>query len=159
MITVTLGTIPFPFARSINWLECLLKRGTISEEMFVQHGFSDVSPLANYSLVKTAPLVVPEQLNQMIQSSRLVIAHAGQGSTRKLATMKASFILLPRLAAYREHVDDHQVLFARTMADLGVTYCLSLESLEQSVLNPPKPLDKPLLDGPWLAHHLVESYK
>ena len=159
MITVTLGTIPFPFARSIDWLESLLRRSVISEALFVQHGVSDVSQLANYSLVTTAPIVAPEQLRQVIQSSRLVIAHGGQGSARKLAAMQVSFILLPRLACYGEHVDDHQVSFAHSVAELGVKYCLSLESLEHFVLNPPQPLNKPLLDGPWLAHHLIESYK
>ncbi|MGJ3245670.1 MAG: glycosyltransferase [Elainellaceae cyanobacterium] len=158
MITVTLGTIPFPFARAIDWLECLLNHGTISEDVFVQHGVSDISQLANYPLVKTASVVMPELLDQMIQSSRLVIAHAGQGSARKLAAMDVSFVLLPRLASYGEHIDDHQFAFAHSISELGVTYCSSLESLEQAVLNPPKPLNKPLLDGPWLAHHLIKSY-
>lgn len=158
MITVTLGTISFPFVRAIDWVEHLLKRGIISEEVFVQHGASDISKFADYSNVTTASVLPPEKFDQRLKASRLVISHAGQGSTRKLAAMNVSFVLIPRLSTYGEHIDDHQLAFTHRMAELGVTYCLSLESLEQVVLEPPKPLNKALLDGPSLAHYLIRSY-
>lgn len=159
MITVTLGTIPFPFARAIHWVDHLIKRDILSEDVFVQHGVSDISQLTAYPQVTTVPVVPPAQLDQKLTSSRLVISHAGQGSTRKLSAMNVSFVLLPRLAVYGEHIDDHQFAFAHSISDMGVTYCSSLESLEQAVLTPPKPLNKPLLNGPSLADHLIESYR
>jgi UDP-N-acetylglucosamine transferase subunit ALG13 len=159
MITVTLGTISFPFARAIHWVDHLIRCGTIAEDVFVQHGVSDVSQLTDYPQVTTVPIVPPDELDQRLISSRLVISHAGQGSTRKLASMNVSFVLLPRLAVYGEHIDDHQFEFAHSISDLGVTYCPSLESLEQAVLTPPKPLNEPLLNGPLLADHLIESYR
>ncbi|MBW4668146.1 MAG: hypothetical protein KME60_12175 [Cyanomargarita calcarea GSE-NOS-MK-12-04C] len=93
MITVSLGTIPFPFDRAINWLSLLLQRGVISEDVFVQHGTTNVSILAKYQGVTTAPIIETSLLTQKITDSRLVISHAGQGLTKALATQGACFVL------------------------------------------------------------------
>ena len=122
MITVTLGTIPFSFDRAIGWLDNLLDTGVICESVFVQHGTTDVSALLNYPFVKTTPIVETSLLMKQVQESRLIISHAGQGLTRGLAAQGACFILLPRLAYYKEHVDDHQLWFARGVEKLGIPY-------------------------------------
>lgn len=158
MITVTLGTIPFQFNRAIDWLDSLLASGVITEPVFVQHGVSSVSKLTQYPLVTTAPILEFNNLVTIVGASRLVISHAGQGSARGLAESKASFILIPRLARYGEHVDDHQLQFARSVEPLGVKYCLSLEELEQAVKNPPPRFQKSLLKGPKLVDHLLQVY-
>lgn len=98
MLTVTLGTIPYPFPRVIAWLQVLIENGLVTEPTFIQSGVTDVSPLAGYSLIQTRPIVESSELIHMVNQSRLVISHAGQGSTRMLAAQGASFVLLPRLA-------------------------------------------------------------
>lgn len=158
MITVTLGTIPFQFNRAITWLSDLLNSGVISEPVFVQYGVSDISQIAHHPLITAAPILEHGKLNDLLEMSRLVISHAGQGSTRGLAARKASFVLLPRLAQYGEHVDDHQLLFAQSVKPFGVQYCLSLKELEKTVLNPPPRFQKTLLEGPKLADHLLTIY-
>jgi UDP-N-acetylglucosamine transferase subunit ALG13 len=158
MITVSLGTIPFPFDRAINWLSLLLQRGVISEDVFVQHGTTNVSVLAKYPLVTTAPIIETSLLMQKITDSRLVISHAGQGLTKALATQGACFVLLPRLARYKEHIDDHQLLYAHGVQKLGINYCVSIEHLEQIILNPPPPFQGQLFEQPKLAQHLLQIY-
>lgn len=158
MITVTLGTIPYSFNRSIIWLKALLDSGVINEPVFIQYGTSDISELINHPLV-TAEAVVPQaKLKAMIERSRLVISHAGQGSTRLLAAAQTHFVLLPRLAKHEEHVDDHQLMFARSVANRGVHHCISFEALEQSVLHPPALCPPNLFDGPKLTAHLLKRY-
>ena len=158
MITVTLGTIPFPFERAIDWLDRLLNAGVISEKVFVQHGTTDVSALAKYINVKTAPIVETSSLKKTIEQSRLIISHAGQGSTRGLASQGASFILLPRLARYNEHIDDHQLWFAQGVEKLGIRYCTSLDNLEQAIKCPPPSFRGQIFDEPKLAEHLMQIY-
>jgi len=158
LITVTLGTIPFTFDRAINWLSILLERELISEPVFVQHYQTNVSALEKYSLVTTVPIVESSELMNQIKSSRLVISHAGQGLTRALASQSASFVLLPRLACYKEHIDDHQLLFAQSVEQLGISYCLSLESLEKIILNPPPAFQGELFSGVKLTDHLLQKY-
>lgn len=155
MITMTLGTASFQFNRAITWLSMILDRGMISEPVFVQYGISDVSPLTKYSLVTAESVLEPKPLAALVDASRLVISHAGQGSTRMLAARGASFVLLPRLKCYAEHVDDHQLWFAQTVEELGVQCCLSLEDLEQAIVQPPPRFQKQLFDSPKLTNHLL----
>jgi UDP-N-acetylglucosamine transferase subunit ALG13 len=158
MITVTLGTIPYQFNRAVTWLSILLEHQIISEPIFIQYGISDISVVAKHPLVTATPILQSCDLMKMIDDSRLVISHAGQGSARALAKRRASFVLLPRLARYGEHIDDHQLSFAQSVEKFGISYCLSLEELEPFILQPPPPFENQLFDGPKLADHLLKVY-
>lgn len=158
MITVTLGTIPYPFDRSIVWLKSLLDSSVINEPVFLQHGNSNIDLLEDHPLVTSMSVIHQDELQSIIDQSRLVISHAGQGSTRMLAARRVRFVLLPRLAEFHEHVDDHQLMFARSVRSRGVNYCTTLEELEAAVNNPPPPCEAELFAGPSLANHLLQKY-
>ncbi len=158
MITVTLGTIPYQFDRAILWVNKLIEREIIQEDLFIQYGVSNISDL-NCSLPLTSEATVEYgRMQSILASSRLVISHAGQGSTRQLAAQGVRFLLLPRLAKYGEHIDNHQLIFAQSVASFGVKHCLTFEELEQAVLSPPEPLPGPLLTHPKLSEHLLSKY-
>lgn len=158
MITVTLGTIPIQFDRVIQWLETLLEDSTILEPTFVQYGVSDISRLEKHPLITAASILEGDQLFQLVNNSRLVISHAGQGSTRWLAACKASFVILPRLSQYGEHIDNHQLSFCKSVESFGIRYCTSLEELRNIILNPPAPFQGDLLSGPKLVDYLLQVY-
>ena len=75
-------------------------------------------------------------MQQSIEKASLVIAHAGQGSTRMLANMKASFVLLPRLKRYGEHVDDHQMELAKELEKQEIPIAYSPKDLVCFLVNP-----------------------
>lgn len=158
MITVTLGTIPYPFDRAIHWLSSLLEEELITEPVFLQYGVTDISAIADNSLITALPLLPGRELAAHIEASRLVISHAGQGSTRKLAIQDKSFVVLPRLAQHGEHVDDHQLMFAEGVEKLGVTVCRTLEDLKTAINQPPPSLQKDLFAGEKLGDFLAEKY-
>lgn len=158
MITVTLGTIPYSFERAITWLNVLLEQNIIAEPVFVQHGITDVLSIAAHPLVEAKPIVDIEELTERINQSRLVISHGGQGSTSMLAAQEASFILLPRLSQYKEHVDDHQLFFARCVQQYGIQHCLTLKEVEQAILCPPPPFQGQLFSGGKLSEYLKDRY-
>ncbi len=158
MILMTLGTIPYPFERAISWLAVLLEQGIITESVFVQYGASDISLLQKYPNVIAESTIERDRLLSLIDDARLVISHAGQGSTRLLAERGASFVLLPRLKVYAEHIDDHQLGFAQAVAESGVRLCQTLGDLEEAVRNPPPSFGKKLFEGPSLSEHLTEVY-
>jgi UDP-N-acetylglucosamine transferase subunit ALG13 len=158
MITVTLGTIPYPFDRTVNWINFLIKKEVIVEPVFFQHGFTKPKDLCDYELVTCVPLLPGKELAKKIEASRFVIAHAGQGSTRKLAVQDKSFVIVPRLPEYGEHIDNHQLLFAKGVENLGVKVCLTLEDLEMAICQPPLPLSKDLFASPKLGDFLAEKY-
>lgn len=158
MIVVTLGTIPYPFNRAIRWIHSLIEEGVIDEPVFIQYGVSDVSCLKQHSQVILEPLVEANRFFSFVDTARLVISHAGQGSTRTLASRGVSFVLLPRLKIYGEHIDDHQLHFSQNVEFSGVHYCATLHELKQSILHPPLPCPGPLFKEPKLANHLQKIY-
>ncbi|MEL6778138.1 MAG: glycosyltransferase [Cyanobacteria bacterium J06597_16] len=158
MITLTLGTTPYPFGRALQWMHQLLEQEIITEPVFVQHGSTDIALLQAHERVSAAALLTAPELNEKISQSRLVISHAGQGSTRKLAAQNKSFVILPRLAKYEEHVDDHQLRFAEGVEQLGVTVCRNFDTLKKAVVSPPEPLNRELFSGPKLGDFLAQKY-
>lgn len=126
MIVYTLGTIFFPFDRAVDWLQELLEQEIIVEAVLLQHGATSAAKL-NHPLLTSVPSLTRSEMYEAVKQSSLVISHAGQGSTRMLAEMGACFVLLPRLKRYGEHVDDHQLLFARTVEKYGVLHCKELD--------------------------------
>jgi UDP-N-acetylglucosamine transferase subunit ALG13 len=158
MILVTLGTIPYPFDRMILWIDTLRRECLIDSPIFVQHGISNADRLQENTKVILQPFVNASEFIQLIDKSNLVISHAGQGTTRLLASRGVKFILVPRLRKYSEHVDDHQYLFCQTVEELGITYCLSLKELKQAILVPPRSCPKSLFEGPKLADYFQKAY-
>ena len=158
MIFMTLGTISFQFNRAVNWLSYLLESSVISEPVFLQHGSSDASGLVGHPLVTLEPTINGQKMTELVENSRLVISHAGQGSTRMLAAKGCSFILLPRLKKYDEHVDNHQLLFAKAVENFGIKSCCSLEELKSAVLQPPSVFQGEIFQNPKLTEHLLKQY-
>ncbi|NJM70669.1 MAG: glycosyl transferase [Scytonema sp. RU_4_4] len=158
MIIMTLGTVSFQFNRAIIWLSILLERGMISEPVFLQYGNSDTSPVAGHPLVTLEQTVTSAQLTKLVDASSLVISHAGQGSTKMLAERGAHFVLIPRLKRYGEHVDDHQLWFAQSVASYRIQSILSLQELEKVVLQPPPHFQGKLFNGPKLTEYLLTQY-
>jgi UDP-N-acetylglucosamine transferase subunit ALG13 len=158
VILFTIGTIVYPFDRSITWLQILLEQKIINEPVLLQHGDTSVEGL-NHAMVGTTAWLDRNEMHRAVKEASLVISHAVQGSTRMLADMGARFVLLPRLKCYGEHVDDHQLYFARSVEKLGVRYCTKLPQLKASILNPPPPLPGKLFDAPPLVDHLIQQYR
>ncbi len=158
MIVYTLGTIFFPFDRAINWLQVLLEKEIIVEPVLLQHGATS-APRLNHPLLTSVPSLTRNEMRASVKQASLVISHAGQGSTRMLAEMGTCFILLPRLKRYGEHIDDHQLLFARTVERFGIKYCTELGQLIDYVKQRPSLFQGQLLQAPLLVEHLIARYR
>ncbi|HEY9823996.1 MAG TPA: glycosyltransferase [Stenomitos sp.] len=158
MILVTLGTISYPFDRVIEWVDVLMREELIRSPIFVQYGVSNVDQLQGNTKLILQPFVDASQFLELIEQADLVISHAGQGTTRLLASRGARFLLIPRLKKYGEHVDDHQYLFCQTVQTLGIEYCLTLQDLKQALQVPPLQPPKNLFEGPKLADYLQKAY-
>jgi UDP-N-acetylglucosamine transferase subunit ALG13 len=64
-----------------------------------------------------------EQLGELVERARVVVAHAGVGSILLCASKGRVPIVVPRLARYDEVVDDHQVFLARRLGASGNVVC------------------------------------
>jgi len=111
MIFVTVGTEKFPLDRLLRALDEGIRRSEIGEEVFAQTGHSRHVP-KRFQYSTFLPF---NEMITFIQKADIVVAHAGAGSTVLCLHLGKVPILFPRFARFGEHLDDHQVEFARQM--------------------------------------------
>lgn len=130
MIFVAVGTQKFPMDRLLRELDMLVARGELKEEIFAQAGRSAYRP-QYYPAVDFLPR---EQFEAMIARCDLLLTHAGVGTILTGLRAGKPIVVFPRLAQYREHVDDHQMEIAQAFARLGyVMLCTKAEELGQTI--------------------------
>lgn len=69
----------------------------------------------------------------------VVICHAGVGTILRLLELGISPIVVPRLHRRNEHVDDHQLQVASTLARLGLVTMIDAEALSSEVVHTARP--------------------
>lgn len=74
------------------------------------------------------------ELNAAIGEADIVVAHSGTGSALSAFDQGKAPILVPRIKAHREHVDDHQLQIAREMQRRGLATMCTPERLSREVL-------------------------
>ena len=121
MILLTVGTEKFSFHRLVEAFDGLAAGSLAGRECFAQIGSSTSEPRHCGS----ETLVPFERMRELVRGAELVISHAGAGSTLLCLELGVRPILVPRLAAHGEHVDDHQRLFAERLADEGLVDCVT----------------------------------
>lgn len=105
MIFVTLGTQDKPFTRLLQAIEREIIGGNITDEVIVQAGFTKYKS----GIMKIFDLISQDDFANYMRKADLVISHGGVGSTITALNMGKKVIVAPRLAKYREHVNDHQL--------------------------------------------------
>ena len=111
MIFVTIGSAE-PFDRLMAALSGLGSR----TPLVVQHGGSPPPS----SAARSVPFMSFDECMAHIRQAHAVITHAGVGTVLAVLSHGKRPIVVPRLRAFGEAVDDHQLLFARRLADAGV---------------------------------------
>lgn len=126
-VVVTVGTMTFGFRRLVERLSTLLGP---DDDVLWQTGGTDVTGLG----IDARPFLASQELQREIAGADLVISHAGVGSA--LAALEAGRcpVLVPRLEAHGEHVDDHQLLIAAELARRGLALTADPESITRELL-------------------------
>ncbi len=128
MILVTLGTQKFQMDRLLRAVDKLAESS--SEEIFVQSGNSTYVP--EHCMSKN--FVDAQEFQKMIEDCSVLITHSGVGTIMRGIRAKKPVVVVPRLAKYHEHVDDHQVQIAEAFASKDcILYCTDLAKLEETV--------------------------
>lgn len=128
MILVTLGTQKFQMDRLLQAVDELAKN--VSEDIFVQSGNSTYVP----EHCESRNFVDAQEFQKMIEECSVLITHSGVGTIMRGIGAGKPVVVVPRLAKYHEHVDDHQVQIAEAFASKGcVLYCTDLAKLEETV--------------------------
>lgn len=112
MIFVTVGTHEQPFDRLIKCIDDLKADGTLTEDVIIQTGFSTYTP----KHCKWQKLFPYQKMVQLVNEARIVVTHGGPSSFIMPIQINKVPIVVPRMQRFREHVNDHQVIFCREVA-------------------------------------------
>ncbi len=113
MIFVTVGTHEQPFNRLVKCVDDLKKEGIITEEVVIQTGYSTYEP----KFCKWQKLFPYQEMLQLVEKARIVITHGGPSSFIMPLQIRKTPIVVPRRHEFNEHVNNHQVSFAKAVAD------------------------------------------
>jgi UDP-N-acetylglucosamine transferase subunit ALG13 len=130
VIFVTLGTQEFPFDRLLAGLD------GVEEELVVQGGPSTVRPdgAAWFDYLSYT------EVRELARRARVVVCHAGVGSVMTAVAEGKRPVVVPRLKRYGETVDDHQLPFAKRLAEAGlVTLVEDASRLREAIAQTPAP--------------------
>ena len=129
---VSLGNATQPFPRlldAIRAAEALLPR-----PLLVQHGATPPETLVSLAGTSLVPFVDMVRFEAEILSARLLLLHAGAGSVLHAVRAGKRPIVMARRQHLGEHIDDHQLEFARTLAASGhVLLAETAEDLPQAI--------------------------
>ncbi len=128
MIFVTMGTQKFQMNRLVKAADELAEQ--ISEEVFVQKGWSDYAP----KHCKFTDFMDATDYNQKISECSVLVTHAGVGTIVTGIKAGKPIIVVPRMNRYLEHVDDHQRQIAEAFSAKGcVLCCEEVEKLSEYI--------------------------
>ena len=125
MIFITVGTQKFPFDRLLQYIDKLIEKGILQEEVFAQTGYSNYEP-RYYTYQR---FLDREDFKQYILNSQLVITHGGTGSIMNAIKAGKKVIAVARRKEYGEHIDNHQEEIIQQL--LGKKIILGVNQLEE----------------------------
>lgn len=115
LVFVTVGTDHHPYDRLMNWTdEWLEAGGSERAHVFVQYGTSTPPTIA-----RSRDYLPHKDMQAVISRSTAVVCHGGPSTIMEMRYKGLVPIVAPRNSALGEHVDDHQIRFARRIAPLG----------------------------------------
>ena len=128
MIFVTVGTHEQPFNRLVQKVDELKRDGIIQEEVIIQTGYSTYEP----KYCQWSKLIPYQEMVKNVEEARIVITHGGPASFIMPLQIGKIPIVVPRQHQFGEHVNDHQVEFARNVAERMGTIIV-VEDIDQLV--------------------------
>ncbi|NME83734.1 glycosyltransferase [Clostridium sp. SM-530-WT-3G] len=133
MIFVTVGTHEQPFNRLVEYIDNLKRDGVISEEVIIQTGYSTYEP----KYCTWQKLYIYQSMVKLINEARIVITHGGPSSFIMPLQVGKTPIVVPRQKKYDEHVNDHQVDFAKEVSRrMGtIVTVVDIENLKDTIIN------------------------
>ena len=111
MIFVTVGTHEQQFNRLVSYMDEWAS--SHDEEVVIQSGFSTYEPQS----AKYSKLYPYKTMVELVDKARIVITHGGPSSFIMPLQIGKVPVVVPRMKEFDEHVNDHQLDFARAVAE------------------------------------------
>ena len=126
---VSVGNATQPFSRLLDEV-CKLAQ-ELPQPVFVQYGAVQDFSCSHCHAVAFMDM---QAFEQQVAKAELLILHAGAGSVIHAVRAGKVPVVMPRRAHLGEHVDDHQLEFARELTTAGkVVMCEDASELADAV--------------------------
>lgn len=133
MILITAGTTKFPFNRlekvAVRLAKLYPKKTIIFQSLKITElSFPKNIEIENY--------ISPEVFEGLLRKAETIVTHGGYATVMKsLALSKTKPLVIPRLKRFSEHVNDHQLYFAKFMQKKGLVSIVNNSDNIQDVLD------------------------
>lgn len=114
MIFLTVGTL-FPFDRLVKAIDNAVAKNLFSEEVIAQVGKGGLK----CRNIKCVEIMDKDKFDEHVRNASSLISHAGIGSIAMALSLNKALVVMPRLAQYGEHVNNHQLGTAKKFEKLG----------------------------------------
>lgn len=111
MIFVTVGTHEQQFNRLVEFMDRYALEH--DEKVIIQTGFSTYKP----QHCEWSKLYPYQRMIELVKEARIVITHGGPSSFITSLQIGKIPIVVPRMKKFGEHVNNHQVIFCRQIAE------------------------------------------
>lgn len=137
MIFVTVGTHEQPFNRLMKEIDKIALQLDGKEEIIVQYGFSTNIP---EHVTDAEAFFSSNEMNQLMMKARIIITHGGPSSIIEGIQLKKPVIVVPRQKKFKEHVNNHQFLFAKEMEQMKYPMLVvdNIETLSTAIEKAPE---------------------
>ncbi len=133
MIFVTVGTHEQPFDRLLKCIDKMVEEGKIKEEVIVQKGYTEFE----LKHCKEYKLIGYDEMQKYIQEARICITHGGPASFLNVLAYGKVPIVFPRKKDFNEHVNNHQLDFAKQVEKRmkNIIVAENEEEIEEAIIN------------------------
>ena len=138
LVFVTVGTDHHPFDRLIGWVDGWLADGERSRRIqcVIQCGTSHPPSTADWTQYLSY-----DALQSLVGRATVVVCHGGPATIMECRRRGLVPFVVPRKRELGEHVDDHQGMFTRRLAEQGEVRLISdrddlWELLDKAVSDP-----------------------
>lgn len=115
MILITLGTQDKQFKRLLDMVQEEIDKGNILDKVVVQAGYTKYESKD----MEIFDLIDRDKFADLISKCDILITHGGVGSIITGLQNNKKVIVVPRLAKYNEHVNDHQKQITDNFSKVG----------------------------------------
>jgi len=133
MIFLTIGTTEFTFDRLLKAVDEAMCNLRLNEQLIVQSGVGDYQfKYPNVKVFKDLPF---NKMVDYLKNARVVITHGGPATIfLALKHSKNKPLIIPRLPEFKEHVNNHQEIFAKFLNQKKMIKAILLpENLEEQI--------------------------
>lgn len=115
MIFVTVGTHEQSFNRLLEEVDQLKKEGIITDDVFIQTGFSTYQP----KYCEWKKVITYAEMEFYMDIADIIITHGGPATFMGAIAKGKKPIVVPRQEKFGEHVNDHQMEFCEKLINEG----------------------------------------